>query len=140
MFQQFLSRYTDHALTLLRIVAGLLFMQHGMQKLFGVFGGFGGTLGATAPLFSLMGVASILEFFGGLAILLGIFTQPVAFLLAGEMAVAYFTAHFPRGLWPIQNQGEPAVLYAFIFLFLATAGGGRFSIDHLFFQKGRQQT
>jgi len=140
MFQQFLSRYTDHALTLLRIVAGLLFMQHGMQKLFGVFGGFGGTPGATAPLFSLMGVASILESLGGLAILLGLFTQPVAFVLSGEMAVAYLLVHLPRGLWPIQNQGELAALYAFIFLFLATAGGGRFSVDHLFFHKGRQQT
>jgi len=132
---QFLSRYTDLALTLLRIVAGLLFMQHGMQKLFGLLGGFMGTPGATAPLFSLLGLAGILEFFGGLAILVGVFTQPVAFVLAGEMAVAYFVAHAPRGLWPAQNQGELAVLYTFVFLFLATAGGGRFSLDSVLFQK-----
>jgi len=137
MFQQFLGRYTDHALTLLRIVAGLLFMQHGMQKLFGMLGGFGDTPGATAPLFSLLGVAGILEFFGGLAVLVGLFTQPVAFLLSGEMAVAYFMVHIPRALWPVQNQGELAALYTFIFLFLATAGGGRFSIDSLLFRKGR---
>jgi len=138
MFQQVLSRYTDHALALLRIVVGLLFMQHGMQKLFGMFGGLpGGPPGATVPLFSLLGVGSILEFFGGLAILLGLFTQPVAFLLSGEMAVAYFMVHAPQGLWPIQNRGELAVLYAFIFLFLATADGGRFSLDHLLLQKGK---
>jgi len=137
MFDQFLSRYTDHALTLLRIVAGLLFMQHGVPKLFGLLGGFGGTPGATAPLFSLLGIAGILEFFGGLAILVGLFTQPVAFLLSGEMAVAYFMAHAPRGLWSILNQGELAALYSFVFLFLATAGGGRLSIDGLLFQKGK---
>lgn len=138
MFHQFLGRYTSHALTLLRIVTGLLFMQHGAQKLFGLLGGFGGTPGATAPLFSLMGVAGILEFFGGLTILIGLFTQPVAFLLSGEMAVAYFTAHIPRGLWPILNQGESTALYSFIYLFLATAGGGRLSVDALLFQKGKR--
>ena len=139
MFQQALSRYTDHALALLRIVVGLLFMQHGMQKLFGMFGGLPGSpSGATVPLFSLLGVGSILEIFGGLAILLGLFTQPVAFLLSGEMAVAYFMVHAPQGLWPIQNRGELAVLYAFVFLFLATAGSGRFSLDHLFLQKGER--
>ena len=138
MFQH-LSHYTDHALTLLRIVAGLLFMQHGMQKLLGMFGGLpGGPPGATVPLFSLLGVGSILEFFGGLAILLGFFTQPVAFLLSGEMAVAYFMFHAPQGLWPIQNRGELAVLYTFIFLFLAMAGGGRLSVDHVLLQKERR--
>jgi putative oxidoreductase len=137
MFQETLGRYQEYALTLLRIVAGLLFMQHGMQKLFGLVGGFGGTPGATAPLFSLMGLAGILEFFGGLAILLGLFTQPVAFILSGQMAVAYFMAHAPRGLWPAQNQGELAALYSFIFLFLATAGGGRLSLDNQLFHKGQ---
>lgn len=137
MFQETLGRYQEYALTLLRIVAGLLFMQHGMQKLFGLVGGFAGTPGATAPLFSLMGLAGILEFFGGLAILLGLFTQPVAFILSGHMAVAYFMAHAPRGLWPAQNQGELAALYSFIFLFLATAGGGRLSLDNQLFHKGQ---
>jgi putative oxidoreductase len=139
MFGQSLSRYRDLALTLLRIVAGLLFMQHGMQKLFGLVGGFGGTPGETAPLFSLLGVAGILEFFGGLAILIGLFTQPVAFVLSGEMAVAYFMAHAPRGLWPAQNQGELAVLYSFIFLLLATAGGGRFNVDEVLFPTRGQE-
>ncbi len=134
MFQDFLSRYSDQALSLLRIVAGLLFMQHGAQKLFGLLGGFGGTPGATAPLFSIFGLAGILEFFGGLAILLGLFTQVVAFILSGHMAVAYFMAHAPRGLWPIQNEGELAAIYSFVFLFLATAGGGRLSLDRLFFK------
>jgi len=137
MFQS-LGRYSDLALSLLRIVAGLLFMQHGMQKLFGVLGGFGGTPGATAPLFSLMGLAGVLEFFGGLAILLGLFTRPVAFVLSGQMAVAYFMAHAPQGLWPVQNKGELAALYAFVFLFLATAGGGRLSLDNLLFHKGER--
>src|SRR5690348_8707472 len=100
---------------LLRLVAGLLFMQHGGQKLFGWFGGLGGPAGATVPLTTLIGVAGILEFYGGLAILLGLLTRPVAFLLSGEMADAYFMQHSPHGTWPIQNHGEPAVLYAFIF-------------------------
>lgn len=138
MFNQFLSHYMGHALTLLRIVAGLLLMQHGVQKLFGLLGGFGGTPGATAPLFSLMGVAGISEFFGGLAMLIGVFTQPVAFLLSGHMAVAYFMAHAPRGLWPVLNGGELPVLYSFVFLFLAAAGGGRLSIDNLLYQKGKR--
>jgi len=138
MFHQFLSHYTNHALTLLRIVTGLLLMQHGIQKLFGLLGGFGGTPGATAPLFSLMGVAGTLEFFGGLAILIGLFTQPVAFLLSGQMAVAYFMAHAPRGLWTVLNEGELAVLYSFVFLFLATAGGGSLSMDAFLFQKGKR--
>lgn len=131
MFRRFSNRYQDFALPLLRIVTGVLFMQHGMQKLFGWFGGFGGTPGATAPLFSLMGVAGLLEVVGGLAIVVGAFTQVVAFVLSGMMAVAYFMAHAPRGFWPIQNEGELAALYAFIFLYLATAGGGRWSLDSL---------
>ncbi|NOT55518.1 MAG: DoxX family protein [Deltaproteobacteria bacterium] len=131
MFRRFSSRYQDFALPLLRIVTGVLFLQHGMQKLFGWFGGFGSTPGATAPLFSLMGVAGLLEVVGGLAIVVGAFTHVVAFVLSGMMAVAYFMAHAPRGFWPIQNEGELAVLYAFIFLYLATAGGGRWSLDRL---------
>jgi putative oxidoreductase len=113
---------------LLRIVAGLMFAQHGMQKLFGWYGGFGAP-GATAPLMSQFGLAGVLELFGGLAILLGLGTRPAAFLLSGEMAVAYFQAHFPHGFWPIQNHGEPAVLFSFIFLFLAAYGGGAWSLD-----------
>ncbi|MFQ6105148.1 MAG: DoxX family protein [Candidatus Glassbacteria bacterium] len=116
------------ALGLLRIVSGLLFLQHGAQKLFGLFGGFMGEAGQTAPFFSLMGLGGVLEFFGGLAILLGFFTRPVAFILSGEMAVAYFMFHQGNAFWPIQNQGETAVLYCFVFLLLSAAGAGRFAI------------
>ena len=130
-----LSRFKVHSLTFLRILVGFMFLQHGAQKLFGLLGGFGGQEGATAPLLSLMGFAGILEFFGGLAILLGLFTQPVAFILSGEMAVGYFMAHFPRSFWPIVNRGETAVLYCLIFLLLATTGGGSLSLDSLFKKK-----
>lgn len=125
----FMSRFADEALGVLRIVAGLLFMQHGVQKLFGWLGGFGGTPGGTAELFSLMGLAGVLETFGGLLIVLGLLTRPVAFILAGEMVVAYFMAHLPNGFFPIQNGGEPAVLYCFIYLALLANGPGAFSID-----------
>ena len=131
MRRHFESTIPSLALTLLRITAGFLFMPHGAQKLFGLFGGFGGQPGATAPLFSLTGLAGILEFFGGLAILLGLFTQQVAFVLCGQMAVAYFMAHAPKAFWPILNRGELAAIYAFVFLFLAAVGGGDFSIDGL---------
>lgn len=124
------SKYVNLALTLLRIIAGSLFMQHGAQKLFGLFGGLGGN-GASTPFLNLMWFAGILEFFGGLCIFLGLFTRPVAFLLSGEMAVAYFKAHAPRGFWPILNHGELPILFCFIFLFLAVAGGGQFTLDKL---------
>ena len=122
---------------LLRLVAGLLFMHHGGQKLFGWFGGIGPT-GASVPVMSQMGLAGVLEFGGGLAVMLGLLTRPVAFLLCGEMAVAYFTAHQPQGMWPIQNHGESAVLFAFIFLFLAGNGSGGFGLDALFHIKKSQ--
>jgi len=125
------SKFQNIALNLLRIVSGFLFLPHGAQKLFGLFGGFGGKPGGTALLFSLMGLAGVLEFFGGLAILFGFFTRPIAFILSGQMAVAYFMAHFLMGFWPLLNRGELAALYSFIFLFLSAAGGGNFSIDEL---------
>ncbi|MET0397739.1 MAG: DoxX family protein [Longimicrobiaceae bacterium] len=125
----FMSRFEDAVLALLRVAAGVMFMQHGAQKLFGVFGGFGGTPGATAPLASMMGLAGVLEFFGGLLIVFGLFTRPVAFILSGQMAAAYFMAHLPNGFWPIQNQGELAALYCFVFLYLSARGGGRYSVD-----------
>ena len=111
-------------LTLLRVVAGLLFMQHGAQKLFGALGGH-----QVDTLLSRAGLAGVLEFFGGLLVALGLFTRPVAFILAGEMTVAYFTQHAPKGFWPIMNKGELAALYCFVFLFLAAHGGGAFSLD-----------
>lgn len=118
------------ALSLLRIVAGFTFSLHGLQKLFGLFGGMGGN-GATAVFPSLVWVAAVLETFGGLLILAGLFTRPVALLLCGQMAVAYFMGHSHRGFWPILNAGELAVLYCFIFLYLAVAGPGTVSLDWL---------
>jgi putative oxidoreductase len=114
---------------LLRAGAGLLFMEHGLQKLFGALGGFGGTPGATAPLASLMGVAGVLELCGGLLLIAGLATRAVAVILVIEMVVAFFMAHFPRGGWPVQNAGELALLYALVFGFLAANGPGPFSID-----------
>ena len=121
--------FTPAAVAILRIGAGLLFMQHGLQKLFGMFGGFGGTPGATAPLDSLMGVAGILELVGGALLVAGLFVRPVALILAAEMVVAYFKAHLPQGGMPIQNGGELALLYALVFAFLAARGAGPASVD-----------
>ena len=122
---------------ILRIGAGLFFMLHGGQKLLGWFGGFGGQPGATAPLGSLMGIAGILELAGGAMIMIGLLTRPVAFLLAGQMAVAYFWRHLPQGFWPIENGGEPAALFSLIFLFFAANGAGGFSLDALL-RRGRR--
>jgi putative oxidoreductase len=118
---------------LFRVVAGLLFYQAGGMKLFGWFGGMPG--GGTAPLMSQVGIGGVLEFFGGILIMLGCFTRPVAFILSGEMAVAYFQFHQPNGFWPIQNQGVPAVLFCFIFLYMAGRGGGDWSLDALIRRK-----
>lgn len=116
---------------LLRLVVGLLFLQHGGQKLFGWFGGAGGASGATVELMSLMGLAGLLEFGGGILIVLGLLTRPVALLLSGEMAVAYFKTHQSMGTWPIQNHGELAAIYSFVWLFFAAHGAGGFSLDAL---------
>ena len=107
----------------LRVVAGLLFAQHGAQKLFGVLEG------NQASLASLMGLAGIIEFFGGLLIAIGLFTRPVAFIACGQMAVAYFMAHAPQGFWPILNRGELAAFYCFTWLFFFTHGPGKYSVD-----------
>lgn len=112
-------------LNLLRIVTGFLFLAHGAQKLFGVLGG------TPVEWLSFVGLAGILEFFGGLLVLLGAFTRPVAFVLDGQMAVAYWMVHGPQGFWPIVNKGELAALYCFIFLLLWTHGGGSWSLDAL---------
>jgi putative oxidoreductase len=123
----------DVALLLLRVVAGAMLMQHGGQKLFGFPPSAGHPFTGAPELFSQMWIAGVLEAFGGLLLLLGLLTRIVGFLLAGELAVAYFTAHAPRGLFPILNMGELAVLYCFVFLFFAAAGGGRYSLDRLIF-------
>lgn len=111
--------------------AGLLFMQHGVQKLFGWLGGFGGEPGATAELFSLMGLAGVLEVFGGLLIVIGLLSRPVAAILVVEMIVAYFMAHAPQGGFPIQNGGEVPLLFALVFLFIAASGPGPASLDRM---------
>ena len=115
-------------LFLLRIVSGLLFLQAGGMK---IFDWFGGIPGGHPPFLSQVWIGGVLEFYGGLAILLGLFTRPVAFILAGEMAVAYFQFHQPKGFWPIQNNGQQAVLFCFIFLLFAAHGAGNWSLDAL---------
>lgn len=121
------NRFAQSAYVLLRVVTGLLFCQHGGQKLLGWFGGM--PAGVTAPVGSQIWIGGVLELVGGAAILLGLFTRPVAFVLSGTMAVAYFQFHQPGGFWPIENQGELAVLYCFIFLYMAGHGGGAWSLD-----------
>jgi len=117
-------KYAPYFYVLLRIVVGLLFACRGAQKLFGVFGGIGGQPGASVPLLSLVGLAGCIELVGGLLIALGILTSFAAFVASGEMAFAYFMQHFPRGFWPIRNGGELAVLYCFLFLYIAAHGAG----------------
>jgi putative oxidoreductase len=126
------GRFSNYLLAVLRIVIGVLFMEHGGQKLFNYPAGHG-----TVPLNSLMGLAGSLELAGGLFVLLGLLTRPVAFILSGEMAVAYFKAHAPRGFWPAQNGGELAVIYCFVFLYLVAAGAGAFSVDSLWRRRRR---
>jgi putative oxidoreductase len=104
-------------------------MEHGLQKLFGMFGGMGGTPGATVPLVSQMGLAGVLETFGGLLVVLGLLTRPVALVLAGEMLVAFLQAHLPRGGVPLQNRGELPLLYMLVFLFFVGHGAGPASLD-----------
>lgn len=114
----------------MRIVVGLAFAQHGAQKLFGAFGGMDGD-GASVQLLSLMGLAGVIEFCGGLLVAVGFLTRSAAFLSSGLMAVAYFMAHADRGFWPIRNDGELAVLFCFVFLYIASQGGGALSIGRL---------
>ena len=109
-------------------MAALVHLQHGLQKLFGMFGAPNRPGGAAAA-FSLMWFVGILETFGCAALLLGVLTRPIAFLLAGEMAVAYFWRHFPNSFWPVVNHGEAALLLCFIWLLYAAAGAGPWSVD-----------
>jgi putative oxidoreductase len=112
-------------LSVLRIVAGFMFMLHGMQKLLH----FPAPFPRPVELFSLLGLAGTLELFGGARVLIGLFTRPVAFILSGEMAFAYFMGHFPKSFWPVVNGGDAAALYCFVFLYLAAAGPGPWSVD-----------
>ncbi len=121
-----LSAYAPQALAVLRIVTALLFMSHGTQKLFGFPAGQMGGV----ELLSLMGIAGLLEVVGGIAILVGFITRPLAFLLAGEMAYAYWMMHVPMGgFFPVNNGGDAAVLFCFVFLYLVFAGAGAWSVD-----------
>lgn len=129
--ERVLGKVAPYLYALMRIVVGLLFACHGAQKLFGLFGGFGGQPGIAASLFSLMGLAGIIEFVGGLLIAGGLFTRYVAFIASGEMAFAYFRSHYPQGFWPIENQGEPAVLFCFVFLYMAAIGSGHWGLEHV---------
>jgi putative oxidoreductase len=120
--------FAPYLLSILRIVAAFLFIQVGTAKLFA----FPGAImpgGGTAPLSSLPGIAGALETFGGLLLLVGLFTRPVAFLLSGEMAFAYFIGHAPQGFWPVLNMGTDAVFYAFLWLYISSAGAGPWSLD-----------
>ena len=121
-----MNRWSPYLLSILRIIAAFVYMVHGTQKLFGFPAPF--PMPHLPPLFLAGG---IIETFGGLLLLLGLFTRPVAFILSGEMAVAYFKFHAPQGFWPLLNDGEGAVLYWFIFLYLASTGGGPWSFDRL---------
>ena len=121
----FLKSYNDHLLSVLRIMSGLLFLQHGTTKYLHFPAS---KMSGIAPL-SMGGAAGMIELAGGVLIVVGLFTRPVAFVLSGTMAVAYFYAHFPRGFFPLLNGGELAALYCFVFLFIAAAGGGAWSAD-----------
>jgi len=121
---RFLQKYEPQLLALLRIVAGLLFLEHGLSKFFGFPVPF-----PVSPLPTLLMAAGVIELVAGALITVGLFTRLAAFIASGEMAVGYFYGHFPKGFWPLQNMGEGAILFCFIFLYLAAAGAGAWSID-----------
>jgi putative oxidoreductase len=123
------SAWAPRLLSVLRVIAALLFLEHGLQKLAGFPAPLPLPAGETVRAFSLLWFAGVIEVVGGVLLTLGLFTRPVAFVLSGEMAVAYFMAHAPRGFFPALNGGEAAVLYCFTFLYLAAAGGGAWSVD-----------
>lgn len=121
--ERWLGRHAERAFALFRLVAGLLFAFHGAQKLFGAFGG---QVMTSQPLLL---AAGIIELVGGALIAIGLFTSWAAFVASGQMAIAYFMVHQPRGTWPIQNEGELAALYCFAFLYVAARGSGPYGLD-----------
>lgn len=125
--EAFLNRWSPRVLSLLRIVAAFLFIQHGTQKMFG----FPAPQRHPFELFTLNGIAGTLEVVGGFLLLIGLFTRPTAFILSGQMAFAYFIAHAPQNFWPLLNGGELAAMWSFLFLYFAFAGGGEWSVDRL---------
>ena len=120
-----IATWSARMLSVLRIMTGLLFLEHGTQKLLG----FPPPVNPGPGLFTLLGIQGILELVGGILIVIGLFTRPVAFILAGDMAVAYFYAHSPRGFFPTLNMGQLAIFFCFVFLYLFVAGGGAWSVD-----------
>jgi putative oxidoreductase len=119
------TTWAPRVLSVLRIVAALLFMEHGMQKLLG----FPPSPNPSPALLSISGIAGVLELFGGALLAAGLFTRPVAFILSGEMAIGYWMVHAPRSFFPILNGGDAAILYCFVFLYFAFAGGGPWGVD-----------
>ncbi len=132
-----LDRYTPHAIAALRIATALIFMLHGTQKLFGFPAP---PQSGLPPLVSLFGIGGVLELVGGFLILIGAFTRPVAFVLAGEMAVAYWMFHAPRNLYPVLNGGDASILYCFVFLLFVFTGPGALSVDSLRKEHGYRPT
>jgi putative oxidoreductase len=130
-----MSDWEPRMLSILRIMTGLLFMEHGMGKLFGF-----PSAAMHPPFLTLLWFAGVLECFGGALVALGLFTRVVAFLLSGEMAIAYFMAHFPKSFFPLINGGDAAVLYCFVFLYLVVAGGGEWSLERFFLLGGSSRT
>jgi putative oxidoreductase len=124
-----LDRFQEPVYAAMRIVVGLLFMMNGAQKLFGSFGG------KAVAIASMPGAAGVIEFVGGLLVMFGLLTGIAAFIASGEMAFAYFIIHYPQGGWPIQNEGQLAVLFCFIFLFIAARGAGMLSLDRVLFAR-----
>ena len=123
---RYLARYQPQILAILRIVAGLLFLEHGLSKFFGIPAPF-----PVHPLPTLLAAAGVIELVGGLLVTIGLFTRLAAIICSGEMAVAYWMQHFPKSPWPIANMGEGAILFCFVFLYLAAAGPGAWSVDHM---------
>jgi putative oxidoreductase len=117
------ERYAPQVYALMRIIFGFLFIFHGLQKMFGMFGG------RTAELLSLRGLAGVIEIAAGTLVMIGLYTRPAAFIASGQMAVAYFLSHQPQAFWPIQNRGETAVLFCFAFLYIAARGKGAWGLD-----------
>ena len=123
---RYLARYQPQFLAILRIIVGLLFLEHGLSKFFGIPVPF-----PVHPLPTMLVVAGAIETVAGFLITIGLFTRLAAFIASGEMAAAYFIGHFPKGFWPLANMGEAAILFCFVFLYLAAAGPGAWSVDQM---------